>query len=126
MQQRLRTWFFGAVLVVIGVVVGYLLPQNTASPKSEVGKVTSVQGTIGANERFDFKTKGVKGTTRYTLEDPTPWQAKPNGRWYMDGQPSCLVPDSKNPVKVTLGVISVHAVGSAPGSAMVVWIECYG
>lgn len=126
MQQRVRTWLIGAVLIVVGVLVGYVLPQNSASPKSEVGHVMSVHGSIGAaGAGFEFKTKGVTGLVHYTLEDPTPWQAKPNGAWHRTGQPSCLVPGSTTPAKVTLGVISVRAVGSAPGNPMVVWIECY-
>lgn len=126
MQQRVRTWLIGAVLIVVGVLVGYVLPQNSVSPKSEVGQVMSVHGSVGAaGAGFEFKTKGVTGLAHYTLEDPTPWQAQPNGKWHHSGQPSCLVPDSKTPVKATLGVISVHSVGSAPGNPMVVWIECY-
>ena len=126
MQQRVRGWLIGAVLIVVGVLVGYLLPQNSVSPKSEVGRIMSVTGPIGrAGSGFEFKTKGVSGLAHFTLEDPTPWQAKPNGTWHNTGQPSCLVPGSKTPVKVTLGVISVHPVGSAPGNPMVVWIECY-
>lgn len=127
MQQRVRSWLVSAVLLVVGVLVGYALPQNSVSPKSEVGQVISVQGSVGsASAGIEFKTKGVNGLVHYALEDPTPWQAKPNGTWHSSGQPSCLVPDSKTPVKVTLGVISVHPVGSAPGNPMVVWIECYG
>ncbi len=126
MQQRVRTWFISAVLVVIGVVVGYLLPQNNVSPKSEVGKVMSVHGSIGGvNAGIYFKTKGVKELVRYPLVDPTPWQANPNAKWHYSGQPSCLKPGSRTPVDVTLGVITVKPVNSAPGSSMVVWIECY-
>src|SRR5215469_3319361 len=114
MQQRLRTWLVGAVLVVVGVLVGYLLPQNAASPRSEVGKVMSVGSGIGSSGAgFDFKSRGAS-VVHYTLEDPTPWQATPNGRWHLTGQPPCLTPGSKTPVTVTLGVISVHPVGSAP------------
>lgn len=126
MQQRVRSWVISAVLLVVGVLVGYALPQNSVSPKSEVGKVMSVHGSVGSGDAgIEFKTKGVTGLVRYALENPTPWQAKPNGTWHPSGQPSCLVPDSKTPVKVTLGVISVHPVGSAPGNPMIVWIECY-
>ena len=122
MTQRLRTWFVGAVLVVIGVFVGYLLPQNTASPKSEAGTVTSVHASASGEVRFAFKTTGPKGTqTSYGLEDPTPWQAKPSGPWHAGGHPGCLTTGAK----VTVGVIAVHPVGSAPGNPMVVWIECY-
>jgi hypothetical protein len=126
MQQRMRTWLVGAVFIVVGVLVGYALPQNSVSPKSEVGKIMSVTGSIGSTGAgIEFKTKGVTGLVHFALEDPTPWQAKPSGAWHSTGQPSCLAPDSKTPVKVTLGVISVHPVGSAPGNPMVVWIECY-
>lgn len=126
MQQRVRTWLIGAVLIVAGVLVGYALPQSSASPKSEVGNVMSVHGSVAsAGARIDFKTKGVTGLVHYMLEDPTPWQAKPNGAWHNSGQPSCLIPDSNTPVRVTLGVISVTPVGSAPGHPMVVWVECY-
>lgn len=125
MQQRVRGWLIGAVLIVVGVLVGYALPQNTASPKSEAGEIMSVHGSIAsARAAIDFKTKGA-GVVHYALQDPTPWQAVPNGTWHNAGQPSCLVPGSKTPVNVTLGVISVHPVGSAPGHQMVVWIECY-
>lgn len=126
MQQRVRTWLVGAVLIVVGVLVGYLLPQNAASPKSEVGKVMSVGASIGNSDAgFIFKAKGVTGLVHYPLEDPTPWLASPNGRWHYSGQPSCLAPGSSTPVTVTLGVISVRPVGSAPGNPMVVWIECF-
>ena len=127
MQQRLRTWLVGAVLIALGAAVGYLVPRNTVSPKSEVGHVMSVTGGIGSpNAGFEFKaSKGATGLVHYKLEDPIPWQATPNGAWHTSGQPTCLQPGSTTPVKVTLGAISVDAVGSAPGGSMVVWIECY-
>jgi hypothetical protein len=126
-MQRLRNWFIGAVLVIVGVAVGYALPSNTVSPKSEVGELISVRGGIGsATAGITFKAKGATGSVRYHLEDPTPWLAKPHGTWHMSGQPSCLVPGSKKRVRVTLGVIQVEPVGSAPGNPTVVWIECFG
>jgi hypothetical protein len=126
MQQRLRNWLIGAVLVVLGVIVGYLLPQNNVSPKSEVGTVMSVHGSMGSvGASLDFKAKNVTSLVKYMLENPTPWQASPNGKWHDTGQPSCLKAGSATPVNVTLGVISVKPVGSAPGNPMVVWIECY-
>lgn len=125
-MDRLRNWLIGAVLIVIGVIVGYLLPQNNVSPKSEVGTVMSVHGSMGTvGASLDFKTKGVTGLVKYMLQNPTPWEASPNGKWHNTGQPSCLKAGSTSPVKVTLGVISVKPVGSAPGNPMIVWIECY-
>jgi hypothetical protein len=126
MTQRLRTWFIGGVLVVIGVLVGYALPQNSVSPASQAGTVTAVHGAVSsAKASIEFKGKGIKGTVTYPLDDPTPWQATANGPWHSSGQPSCLVPGSNTPVKATLGVISVHQDGSAPGGSMIVWVKCY-
>jgi hypothetical protein len=123
MTQRLRGWLVGAVLIVVGVLVGYALPQSTASPKSEIGTVTKVNGVVGSTgSSLVFKVKGQQGTISYPMQDQVPWQDKSGGTWHSTSEPSCLVPGAK----VTLGVISVHAVGSAPGGPMVVWVECYG
>ncbi len=122
MTGRLRNWFIGAVLVVVGVLVGYALPQHTASPSSEVGTVMKVHGVVGAQgSTLLFKVKGKSGTVSYPAQDRIPWQAKSGGTWQHSTEPSCLVPGTK----VTLGVISVHQDGSAPGGSMIVWVECY-
>jgi hypothetical protein len=122
MAGRFRNWFIGAVLVVVGVLVGYALPQHTASPSSDIGTVMKVHGLVGdQGSTLLFKAKGKSGTVSYPTEDLIPWQAKSGGPWHHSGQPACLIPDSK----VTLGVISVHQDGSAPGGPMIVWVECY-
>ena len=126
MVQRFRGWLIGAVLVVVGVLVGYALPQSSVSPKSEVGTVMKVQGSLGGtSSSLVFKAKGLKQAISYPMQDPIPWQATSSGAWHQGGQPSCLVPGSATPVKVTLGVITVQGVGSAPGGPMIVWVECY-
>jgi hypothetical protein len=125
MAQRLRNWIVGAVLVVVGVLVGYALPSSTVSPKSEVGTVMNVHGNAGdVGSSLMFMTKG-KGSVKFPTRDPISWQATKGGTWHNTGQPSCLVPGSATPVKVTLGVITVNAVGSAPGGPVIVWVECY-
>jgi hypothetical protein len=127
MAQQLRTWLIWAVLVVIGVLVGHALPDSSVSPDSEAGTITAVHGQLGSPKAsLEFKAKGAKTTTSYALVDPTPWQAASGGNWHGGGQPSCLQPTSTKPVKATIGVITVHGVGSAPGGPMVVWVECYG
>jgi len=124
--QRLRGWLIGAVLIVIGVLVGYALPQSTVSPKTETGTITKVKGDLGVNgSSLTFKVKGKSGTTSYPMQDPLPWQGTKTGKWHQSGQPPCVVPGSAKPVSATLGVISVHADGSAPGGPMIVWVECY-
>ncbi len=123
MTQRLRNWLIGAVLVVVGVLVGYALPQHTASPKSETGTITQVRGAMGGKgATLVFKEKGQRGTVSFPMQDPIPWQANSSGGWHGSGQPSCLASGTK----VTLGVITVHSNGSTPGGPMIVWVKCYG
>jgi hypothetical protein len=124
MTQRFRGWLIGAVLVVVGVLVGYALPQNSASPKSEPGTVMKVNGAVGASgSTLMFKAaKGQSTPVKYPTQDLIPWQAKSGGTWIHKNEPPCLVAGTK----VTLGVISVHQDGTAPGGPMIVWVECYG
>ncbi len=123
MTQRLRPYLIGAVLLVVGVIVGYSLPSNSVSPKSEIGVVKVVRGSMGGEDaNFTFKQTGVKTKpVRYFIEDPTPWQAKSGGPWDHHGEPACLKPGAK----VTIGVVNVRPVGAAQGKSMVVWVECY-
>jgi hypothetical protein len=123
MTQRLRPYLIGAVLLIAGVIVGYALPSNSVSPKSEIGVVQIVRGSMSAeNANFTFKQKGAKNKpVRYFLEDPTPWQAKSGSPWNHHGLPACL----KAGATVTIGVVSVRPVPPAQGKAMVVWVECY-
>jgi hypothetical protein len=123
MTQRLRPYLIGAVLLIAGVIVGYSLPSNSVSPKSEIGIVKVVSGSVsGENANFTFKPDGVKTKlARYFLEDPTPWQAKSGAPWNHHGEPACLKPGSA----VTIGVVNVRPVARAPGKSMVVWVECY-
>jgi len=125
-MQRARRLSVGAVMLVLGGVVGYALPQSNASPSSEVGSITSVGNTTtDAGLRFSFTPdKGKPEPLR--LQDATPWQKTSTGRWIPTGQPACLVAGSTTPVRVTLGIVTARAVGSAPGRPIVVWVECYG
>ncbi|SRR6266567_6360144 len=125
-MQRARRLTVGVVMLVLGAVVGYALPQSNASPSSEVGSVTSVGNTTtDAGLRFSFTAvKGQPQSLRF--QDATPWQGTASGRWNDRGRPTCLVPGTTSPVKVTLGIVTARSVGSAPGGPIVVWVECYG
>jgi hypothetical protein len=125
-MQRGRRMLVGAVMLVLGGVVGYTLPQSNASPTSQTGSVISVgNATKDAGILFDFKpAKGPKESFR--LQDATPWQARPSGPWHHRGQPACIVPGSTTPTKATLGIVTARSVGSAPGRPIIVWVECNG
>jgi len=124
-MQRGRRVVVGAVMLLLGGVVGYALPQNNASPASEPGSVLSVGNTTkDSGILFDFKpTKGPK--QRFRLQAATPWRDTPSGPWHRKGQPACVVPGSTTLTAATLGVVTVQSVGSAPGRSIVVWVECY-
>jgi len=129
LQTRGRSWLVSGVLLAIGVAVGYALPQNNVSPKSETGTVSPVSPapgkTSGPGTMFVFKTSsGSKQTFRFV--ESTPWQVNKSGRWNWTGTPPCLTPQRGTSSKVTLGVVNIHAVDTAPGRLMVAWIECYG
>jgi hypothetical protein len=125
--QRARRWGVGLLMLGIGAAIGYALPQSNASPRTATGTVTFVSKDAGGSGvQFAFKPKGATSVVNYTLENPTPWQQQANGSWHSNGQPPCLVPGSTTPTPVTLGVVSVSSVGTAPGGPMVVWVECYG
>jgi hypothetical protein len=124
-MQRGRRLVVGAVMLVLGGIVGYTLPKSNASPTSQAGSVISVGNTTkDAGIKFDFKpAKGPKESLR--LQDATPWQAKPSGRWHFKGQPACIVAGSTTPTNATLGIVTAQSAGSAPGREIVVWVECY-
>ncbi len=151
-QSRGRSWLFGGVLIAVGVAVGYALPQSSASPQSEVGTVARFAGkqsTARPGEEFTFTPKN--GTKQnYWFVSSVPWQASKTSKWISRGTPPCLkfapAPAARSTSKskssksagpspspsttsapdlVTLGVVNIHGVGSAPGSPMVVWVECY-
>lgn len=125
--QRARRWGVGLLMLAIGAAIGYALPQSSASPRTATGTVTSVQqDPSNSGVQIVFKPKGASQTVKYTLEDPTPWQQQANSPWHSVGTPPCLKPGTTTPTPVTLGVVGVSSVGSAPGGQMVVWVECYG
>jgi hypothetical protein len=125
-MQRGRRLFVGAVMLVLGGVVGYTLPQSNASPTAQAGSVLSVgNSTQDASVAFEFKpAKGPQ--ERLLLQSRTPWQDRPSGQWHPKGLPSCIVPGTTGPTKATLGIIKARSVGTAPGRPIVVWVECYG
>jgi len=125
-MQRGRRLFVGAVMLVLGGVVGYTLPQSNATPTQQAGSVLSVGNSIKeVGVAFEFKpAKGPQ--ERFLLQGGTPWQERPSGQWHSKGLPSCIVPGTTGTTKATLGIITARSVGSAPGRPIVVWVECYG
>lgn len=126
LQKRGRSWLVSLLLIGLGVVVGYALPASSVSPKSEVGTIlSSAAHATGPSTSFVFKAKaGTRQTFRFV--NSTPWQVTSGGKWNHLGVPPCLTSPSGKPNSVTVGVVNIHSVDSAPGQMMVAWLECYG
>jgi hypothetical protein len=123
MRARARSWIWGIVLLAIGAVVGYAWPQNNVSPSSVNGMVTAVTpNPVASDTTFMFQPKGSKKPEKLVLFPATPWQVTSSAGWTHAGTPTCLV---KGDDKITVGLVHVHSVASAPGGLMVTWVECY-
>ncbi|MHB1875678.1 MAG: hypothetical protein ACYCPF_12565 [Streptosporangiaceae bacterium] len=126
MKRRGQSWLTYLLLVVLGVLVGRLVPSGTAAPRTLSGSVTAVRPLPGgAGSTFQFTpSRGPRRT--YLLLAPTPWRSSATGPWRRSGQPGCLVPRSAAPRRVKLAVVTVQASGPAAGSTLVVWLQCQG
>jgi hypothetical protein len=124
-MRTVRRAFIGAVLLVVGLGLGYTWPRHTAWPNSETGTVLSVSaGPHGAPVTFVFRP-GNRKVQRFVLASPTPWRsAPPTATWHATGRPDCVTPGSPETAKATIGVIDVRSASGAPGASVVVWIEC--
>jgi hypothetical protein len=121
--KRGRSWLIGAALIVLGVVVGHSIPQNSATPKAETGTAAPVSTQAGEAVTFSFTPKGGNKAV-YQLESPTPWQDKP-GTWHKTGPPTCLTTSPTKPRQITIGVVAVQSADSAPGNSnLVAWVKC--
>ncbi len=125
-MQRGRRLVVGAVMLVLGGVVGFALPHSNASPSSQKGSITSVGNAApDASLRFVFKPAKGSGSETFLLQPATPWQKSPTSRWVTKGLPSCLIPGAPAKTQVTLGVVNTSKVGNADGRSIVVWVQCY-
>lgn len=124
-MQRGRRLVVGAVMLVLGGVVGFALPHSNASPNAQKGSVVAV-GNMKQDAAVDFWFKPFKGAKeKFQLQPATPWRKSRADHWVQTGMPSCLVAGSTNRKPVTLGIVNTSTVGAAGGRSIVVWVECY-
>ncbi len=109
----------------LGAVIGYALPKSDAAPRAETGTIKSVDNaTQNAGILFAITVHKVANPEQFRWQDATPWRDK-TGKWHHKGTPTCLVPGSATPLKVTVGVIDAREAHSAPGRTVVAWVKCY-
>ena len=125
-MQRSRRLVVGAVMLVLGGVVGYALPQHNASPNSQKGQILAVGDAIqNSGLWFTFMPKTNGPDMKFRLQYATAWKGSPSDKWQYAGLPSCMVPGSTMPETATLGMVTVRGSGASPPRKIIVWVECY-
>jgi hypothetical protein len=123
-MQRSRRLGVGVVMLVLGGVVGYALPQHSTSQNSESGQILAVGDAVpDQGPWFTFAPAGSGAVQKFSLQFATAWKAVPSGNWHYAGLPTCVVPGSTMPEPATLGVVTVRGTGAKPHK-IVVWVEC--
>ena len=125
-MQRSRRLGVGVVMLVLGGVVGYALPQHHTSQNSESGQIIAVGDAIpNQGPWFTFAPASSGAVQKFSLQFATAWKGAPSDKWHYAGLPTCVVPGSTMPDPATLGVVTVSRKGAATHK-IIVWVECYG
>jgi hypothetical protein len=106
-------------LVAAGFWAGKSLTTATIAPTVQTGTVAFV-GING--DEFAIRLNGQSQVTSYGLPSNITWR-NAYGVWQMGTRPGCMAPLSRGQ-HIRLGVVSVAPSADAPGSPVVVWIEC--
>jgi hypothetical protein len=117
-MQRSRRLLTGAVMLLVGGLIGWALPHHSASAQSEQGTVSAVTaGHGGAATMFTFTPVGGQPIRVWA---PPVWQVTQSGPWRTTGTAPCLIKGKT----VTLGLVDVSTINSAPGNWIVSSITC--
>jgi len=78
---------------------------------------------VGINgDEFTIRLSGQRQLTSYGLPSDVSWR-NAYGVWQEGTQPSCMAALSRGQ-RIRFGIVNAAPVGDAPGSPVVVWIEC--
>jgi len=77
-------------------------------------------GTGG--DEFAIRVSGQRQVTSYALPNTVTWR-NAYGIWQEGLRPACMAPLSRGQ-RIKFGVVNAAPVAGAPGSPVVVWIEC--
>ena len=106
-------------LVAAGFWVGKSLSTATLTPTVRTGTV----GLVGSQgDEFAIRLSGQRQQTSYGLPSNVTWR-NAYGVWQGGTRPSCMAPLTHGQ-RIRFGLINVAPVADAPGSPVVVWIEC--
>lgn len=123
MKTRNRTRMtLGAAAIFLaaaGFWAGKSLTTATLTPTVQTGTVALV-GIDG--DEFAIRLDGQRQPTSYGLPSNTTWRDA-YGIWQEGTRPGCMAPLSRGQ-RISFGVVNAAPVADAPGTPLVVWIEC--
>jgi len=107
------------LLVAAGFWAGKSLTTATLTPTVQAGTVALV-GISG--DEFAIRLDGQRQLTSYGLPGNTTWRDA-YGIWQDGTRPGCMAPLSRGQ-RISFGVVNAAPAADAPGTPVVVWIEC--
>lgn len=106
-------------LAAAGFWAGKSLTTATLTPTVQTGTVA----LVGINgDEFAIRLDGQHQPTSYGLPSNTTWRDA-YGIWQEGTRPGCMAPLSRGQ-RISFGVVNAAPVADAPGTPVVVWIEC--
>lgn len=106
-------------LAAAGFWAGKSLTTATLTPTVQTGTVA----LVGINgDEFAIRLDGQRQPTSYGLPSNTTWRDA-YGIWQDGTRPGCMAPLSRGQ-RISFGVVNAAPVADAPGTPVVVWIEC--
>jgi hypothetical protein len=107
------------LLAAAGFWAGKSLTTATLAPAVQTGTVA----LVGINgDEFTIRLSGQRQLTSYGLPSTITWRDA-YGVWQDGTRPGCMAPLSRGQ-RIRFGVVNVASAADAPGSPVVVWIEC--
>jgi len=118
-RNRMTLGAAAILLAAAGFWAGKSLTTATLTPTVQTGTVA----LVGINgDEFAIRLDGQRQPTSYGLASDTTWRDA-YGIWQDGTRPDCMAPLSRGQ-RISFGVVNAAPVGDAPGTPVVVWIEC--
>jgi hypothetical protein len=123
MMTRNRTRMTLGVAAIVLVAAGFWVGKSLTSANLKPTVRTGTVGLVGSQgDEFTILLSGQRQQTSYGLPSNVTWR-NAYGIWQDGTRPGCMAPLSRGQ-RITFGVVNVAPVAGAPGSPVVVWIEC--
>jgi hypothetical protein len=118
-RNRMTLGAAAILLAAAGFWAGKSLTTATLTPTVQAGTVA----LVGINgDEFAIRLDGQRQLTSYGLPGNTTWRDA-HGIWQDGTRPDCMAPLSRGQ-RISFGVVNAAPVVDAPGTPVVVWIEC--